>query len=177
MAAHSSILAWRIPWTEEPGGLLPKQSHRVGYHWSDLSHIHGLAWVRGVGMSRRPKNPHRCSADSKHVASQGRWSQLAKSPDKIGIFSSLCCSSLLWRSQTLPYNGIKWEGDAGREKPACLFSSSQTYLISAHAWAGSGHKIWCWINFWPLMNILFKMLISDVRTCLWFKEAVWVWFS
>ena len=30
MAAHSSILAWRIPWTEEPGGLLSKGSHRVG---------------------------------------------------------------------------------------------------------------------------------------------------
>ena len=29
MAAHSSILAWRIPWTEEPGGLLFIGSHRV----------------------------------------------------------------------------------------------------------------------------------------------------
>ena len=30
MAAHSSILAWRIPWTEEPGGLQSIVSHRVG---------------------------------------------------------------------------------------------------------------------------------------------------
>ena len=30
-ATHSSILAWRIPWTEEPGGLLPMGSHRVGH--------------------------------------------------------------------------------------------------------------------------------------------------
>ena len=29
MAAHSSILAWRIPWTEEPGGLQSMESHRV----------------------------------------------------------------------------------------------------------------------------------------------------
>ena len=29
MATHSSILAWRIPWTEEPGGLLSMGSHRV----------------------------------------------------------------------------------------------------------------------------------------------------
>ena len=29
MAAHSSILAWRIPWTEEPGGLQSTGSHRV----------------------------------------------------------------------------------------------------------------------------------------------------
>ena len=31
MATHSSILAWRIPWTEEPGGLQSRGSQRVGY--------------------------------------------------------------------------------------------------------------------------------------------------
>ena len=31
MATHSSILAWRIPWTEEPGGLLFIRSQRVGH--------------------------------------------------------------------------------------------------------------------------------------------------
>ena len=30
MASHSSILAWRIPWTEEPGGLESTGSQRVG---------------------------------------------------------------------------------------------------------------------------------------------------
>ena len=29
MVTHSSILAWKIPWTEEPGGLLSLDSHRV----------------------------------------------------------------------------------------------------------------------------------------------------
>ena len=31
MATHSSILAWRIPWTEEPGGLQSMKSQRVGH--------------------------------------------------------------------------------------------------------------------------------------------------
>ena len=31
MATHSSILAWRIPWTEEPGGLQSIRSQRVGH--------------------------------------------------------------------------------------------------------------------------------------------------
>ena len=31
VATHSSILAWRIPWTEEPGGLQSTGSQRVGY--------------------------------------------------------------------------------------------------------------------------------------------------
>ena len=32
MAAHSSILAWRIPWTEEPGGLQSMGLQRVGHN-------------------------------------------------------------------------------------------------------------------------------------------------
>ena len=36
MATHSSILAWRILWTEKPGGLQSIGSQRVGYDWSDL---------------------------------------------------------------------------------------------------------------------------------------------
>ena len=36
MATHSSLLAWRIPGTGEPGGPLSMGSHRVGHDWSDL---------------------------------------------------------------------------------------------------------------------------------------------
>ena len=34
MATQSSILAWRIPWTEEPGGLQSTGSQRVGHDWA-----------------------------------------------------------------------------------------------------------------------------------------------
>ena len=37
MATHSSVLAWRIPGTGEPGGLQSMGSHRVGHDWSDLT--------------------------------------------------------------------------------------------------------------------------------------------
>ena len=37
MATHSSILAWRIPGTQEPGGLPSMGSHRVEHDWSDLA--------------------------------------------------------------------------------------------------------------------------------------------
>ena len=37
MTTHSSILAWRIPWTEGPGGLQSKGLQRVGHDWSDLA--------------------------------------------------------------------------------------------------------------------------------------------
>ena len=42
MATRSSILAWRIPGTEEPSGLLSMGLHRVGHDWSDLA---AAAWL------------------------------------------------------------------------------------------------------------------------------------
>ena len=58
MATHSSVLAWRIPWTEEPGGLLSMGSHRVRHEWSDLAAaaaaspfaIFGEFWVEKDGV-------------------------------------------------------------------------------------------------------------------------------
>ena len=37
VATHSSVLAWRIPGTGEPGGLQSMGSHRVGHDWSDFA--------------------------------------------------------------------------------------------------------------------------------------------
>ena len=37
MAPHSSTLAWKIPWKEEPGGLQSLRSHRVGHDGSNLA--------------------------------------------------------------------------------------------------------------------------------------------
>ena len=43
MATHSSILAWRIPWTEELGGLQSTGSQRVGHDWQLHFHFHVCA--------------------------------------------------------------------------------------------------------------------------------------
>ena len=40
MAAHSIILAWRIPWTEEPGRLLSMGSQRLGHDWATFTSLH-----------------------------------------------------------------------------------------------------------------------------------------
>ena len=40
MATHSSILAWWIPWTEDPGKLQSIGSHRVRHNWSNLARTH-----------------------------------------------------------------------------------------------------------------------------------------
>ena len=55
MAPHSSTLAWKIPWTEEPGGLQSMGSRRVGHNWeTSLSLFIFLHW-------RRNGNPPQCS--------------------------------------------------------------------------------------------------------------------
>ena len=41
IATHSSILAWKIPWTEEPGGLQSMELQRLGCDWvTELEHTH-----------------------------------------------------------------------------------------------------------------------------------------
>ena len=45
MTTHSSVLAWRIPWTEKPGGLQSMGSHRVGHDWSDLVVVVVLSYM------------------------------------------------------------------------------------------------------------------------------------
>jgi len=35
MATHPIVLAWRVPWTEEPGGLQSTGSQRVGHDWAE----------------------------------------------------------------------------------------------------------------------------------------------
>ena len=49
MATHSSILAWKIPWTEDPGRLWSMESQRVGHDWvTSLSFFHNLNSGRKV---------------------------------------------------------------------------------------------------------------------------------
>ena len=45
METHSSVLAWRIPGTGEPGGLPSIGSHRVGHDWSNLAATAAMLWV------------------------------------------------------------------------------------------------------------------------------------
>ena len=49
MSTHSSMLAWKIPWTEESGWLQSIASQRDGHSWSDLAHTY--AWSR-LGLKR-----------------------------------------------------------------------------------------------------------------------------
>ena len=52
METHSSILAWGIPWTEEPGGLQSMGSQKVGHDWVTNFHFHFVfQWTQGETSS------------------------------------------------------------------------------------------------------------------------------
>jgi len=51
MATHSSVLAWRIPGTGEPGGLPSMGLHRVGHDWSDLAAAAIRVWSLHLRVS------------------------------------------------------------------------------------------------------------------------------
>ena len=59
MATHSSVLAWRIPGTEEPGGLPSMGSYRVGHDLRDLA---------AVAAAGRKLNSIRTNWDAKNFS-------------------------------------------------------------------------------------------------------------
>ena len=84
MATHSSVLAWRVPGTVEPGGLPSMGSHRVGHDWNDLA---VAAW-----RPRRPPrtNTHthtykRCSIHHWGLECKRRKSEIPGVTGKFGL--------------------------------------------------------------------------------------------
>ena len=55
MATHSNILAWKVPWTEEPGGLQSMGSQRIGH---DRATEHAHAYEKG--HQNEPATPKPC---------------------------------------------------------------------------------------------------------------------
>ena len=86
---HSSILAWRIPWTEEPGGLQSMGPHRVGHDWSNLAHMHTLSsHLLSGDWDRREKKGWKCKAGESHPklkkASAPHRQNPSTTPGKLG---------------------------------------------------------------------------------------------
>ena len=72
MATHSSVLAWRIPGTEEPCGLPSMGSHRVGHDWSDLAAaaVTQVTWASQGAL--RVKNLPAKEGDAGSIPGSGR---------------------------------------------------------------------------------------------------------
>ena len=66
MAPHSSTLAWKIPWTEEPGGLQSMGSLRVGHNWSDLAAAAVLDYRYDLGGGKGNPLQYSCLENPMH---------------------------------------------------------------------------------------------------------------
>ena len=101
VATHSSILAWRIPGTEEPSGLPSMGLHRVGHDWGDLA---------AAGQNSKPSTCHRHTDGSSpaaldmqftewfyiHFWNNHMW-ELGNPPSPLSHFSLSCCWSWFLR--------------------------------------------------------------------------------
>ena len=66
MATHSSILAWRIPWTEEPGGLQSIVSQGVRHNWSDLACMHAQEFPAKWGSRYKKRSSHHSKCNQRN---------------------------------------------------------------------------------------------------------------
>ena len=71
MATHSSVLAWRIPGTREPGGLPSMGSHRVWHDWSDLAAVAAYMHTEGFLGGLVVKNPLASAEDAGLIPGSG----------------------------------------------------------------------------------------------------------
>ena len=103
MATHSSILAWRIPWTEEPGGLQSIGSQRVGHNWSNLTYTQrNECCSSDLGRRRFVLEDHNAlsfSAEMSSVKLQWQYYRCPRVVNKVVPPDASCCGC--WLSEPL----------------------------------------------------------------------------
>ena len=115
MATHSSTLTWRIPWTEEPGGLQSMSLQRVGHIWSDRAqHIFRvfiefvtilLLFYVVVFLALRLAGSQLPSRDWTSTPCPGRWSLSHWIARKVPVKG-------LWEQNVWePLSKTKWNAD------------------------------------------------------------------
>ena len=98
MVPHSGVLAWKIPWMEEPGGLQSMGSLRVGHDWvTSLSRI-------GEGNG----NPLRCSC-LENPRDGGAWWAVVLGSHRVGhdwsdLAAAAAAAAMLYQNKTQNYN-------------------------------------------------------------------------
>ena len=166
MATHSSVLAWRIPGTGEPGRLLSTGSHRVGHDWSDLatattwhaesyfpnqgSNLSLLPWNLGVLISGPPGKSQACIFNSPH------------SPDlcSITFLADLCVHGQ--RNNSMLSKGLK---NIQQVPPIFCLSSSFWRITGRWRFQPKAFQLllWCLMN----QDILCYMLAMNTTYVLY----------
>ena len=110
MANHSSILAWRIPWTEEPVNLQSIGLQRVGHNWSDWAHTpageKGTEQESGDGFRRWEWSP---------VDLQGNGHFSYAVTGTCIYFNNMWAQNQSWASTELTDSATSWRQPGGNK--------------------------------------------------------------
>ena len=144
MAIHSSIFAWRIPWTEEPGRLQSIGLQRVGHDWNDLAHMHDVWETIAVVLQLQNENP---AVDIHEAVANVQFSSFP-SLSHVQLFATpwMQHSRLLCPSQfpELIRTHVHRVGDAIQPSHP-LLSPSPTFNLSQHQdlfqWVSSSYQV------------------------------------
>ena len=151
MATHCSILAWRIPWTEEPGGLQSMGLRRVGHNWA-LTRGLRCSVACGIFLDQglNPCLLH-WQADSLPLSHQGSWSSRFSWIPGWHLSHIPFCTSL-----SLTEVSVLWAGVWG------TFWHKNTDVLSAPCRRGT--RYWQWICYvfadCPSLETKFLLKIS-----------------
>ena len=140
MATQSNILAWRVPWTEEPGGLWSRGSQRVGHDWSDLVHTMTDVGYWDSSVTCLGTSFHNLSDtmkfDSKEFGLNLIYLPPGENPGRCqcaGYLKSLKFGVNVSSSSYIQTASLNWE-ESIREKKKC---ESTAWNNAASAWAGA----------------------------------------
>ena len=148
MATHCGILAWRIPWTEEPGGLQSIGLQRIGHDWSDLAYTHKFldkyevcnrsqgaahpATKRSIFLHYRPR----------HELHLGLFQQEMHFSTEKGV-QSIWHFWCIWPTGEVPSNfTLKWAGCIEFLPEASPKYSTEPVLSGKRQWTPWSFK-WC----------------------------------
>ena len=106
VAPHSSTLAWRIPWMEEPGGLQSMRSQRVGHDWATSLHFTSeVQSLEGGNIQIKDSNINGCEEPGAHCHSSLSFKILRPREFKL-LWQELELHIISWVYPTFP---IKWD--------------------------------------------------------------------
>ena len=153
MATHSSVLAWRIPGTGEPGGLPFMGSHRVGHDWSDLAAVATAAsssnnsvWSRERTAVPIMVNRSQGKGEAKFIATPNSFF----SPRL--YFGAAWLYWSLWPSEEGKLGGRKVQGEmeawGGISCPSCLLFTAKCFQ-----WLNA-NLVKCFISLKKLLKLL-----------------------
>ena len=166
MAPHSSALAWRIPWTGEPGRLQSMGSRRVGYDWAtSLSLFTVMHWRR-----KRQPTPVFLSGESHGWRSLVGYSpQVRKESDTTEWFHfhfHVCVHSAIQSCPTLRPHGLV---------PWTYYVCSLIYINIHNKIYYLGRGYFCWKGEINTTVTISDLLIKNKNISHFLNEKKFVW--